>query len=263
MGKVIGAVVAVVLLVGGFFGYRYWIAHEPAAESAPPPVVAPAAEVAPPAPTHYPVTGADESAQGALPGLDQSDGPMAQALTALLGQSALRKALIPENLIRHFVATVDNLPRGRVAARLMPIRPVGGVLVTSGSDDAPVLSSANGARYAVWVNLATQVDTRRLVALYVRFYPLCQEAYQQLGYPQGYFNDRLVVAIDDLLATPRLDAPPKLLSTHVLYQFADPELEGRSAGQKIMLRLGNDNATRIKAKLRDIKREITRANPQA
>ncbi len=39
--------------------------------------------------------------------------------------------------------------------------------------------------------------------------------------------------------------------------FADPELEARSAGQKILLRTGAANATAIKAKLREIRQEIT------
>jgi len=54
-------------------------------------------------------------------------------------------------------------------------------------------------------------------------------------------------AIDDLLATPELDAPVKLLRPRVLYEFADPDLETRSAGQKILLRMGPENAARVKA----------------
>ena len=48
------------------------------------------------------------------------------------------------------------------------------------------------------------VDTGRLAALYVRFYPLFQQAYRDLGYPNGYFNDRLVEVIDHLLVTPEI-----------------------------------------------------------
>ena len=100
------------------------------------------------------------------------------------------------------------------------------------------------------------VEAKRLVAAYVRMYPLFQAAYQELGYPHGYFNDRLVQAIDDLLATP--DAPaPRLAQPKVLYEFADAALEERSAGQKIMLRMGSANAARVKDKLRAIRRELT------
>jgi hypothetical protein len=42
----------------------------------------------------------------------------------------------------------------------------------------------------------------------------------------------------------------------VFYKFADPELEGLSAGQKIMLRMGAENAAKVKAKLREIRRVL-------
>ena len=77
------------------------------------------------------------------------------------------------------------------------------------------------------------------------------------------FNDRLVEAIDDLLAAPAVTGPLKLTQPKVLYEFADARLEQRSAGQKIMLRMGSDNAARVKAKLAQFRREIVgpRANP--
>jgi len=67
--------------------------------------------------------------------------------------------------------------------------------------------------------------------VYLRFYPLFQQAYQDLGYPNGYFNDRLVKVIDVLLATPQIAGPIELVRPKVMYAFADPTLEsaaGRS-----------------------------------
>ena len=43
----------------------------------------------------------------------------------------------------------------------------------------------------------------------------------------------------------------------VLYEFIDPELQARSVGQKIMIRMGHENSDQIKAKLREIRREVT------
>ena len=48
-----------------------------------------------------------------------------------------------------------------------------------------------------------------------------------------------------------------MVTPHVQAQFADPELEARSAGQKILIRMGSENAAVIKAKLREIRRELT------
>ena len=62
--------------------------------------------------------------------------------------------------------------------------------------------------------------------------------------------------IDDLLAAPELNGPVKLAQPKVLYEFADPDLEGRSAGQKIMMRMGRDNELKVKAKLRALRRAL-------
>ena len=82
------------------------------------------------------------------------------------------------------------------------------------------------------------LDIKQLTALYFHFYPLFQQAYQSLGYPNGYFNDRLVVTIDNLLATPDVNGPISLVRPNVMYQYADPKLEKLSAGQKLLVRMG-------------------------
>jgi hypothetical protein len=94
--------------------------------------------------------------------------------------------------------------------------------------------------------------------MYSSFYPLFQAAYVELGYPKGYFNDRLVAVIDHLLAAPTVDGPLRLTQPHIVYKFADPQLESASAGHKIMLRMGSQNALVVKAKLREIRAELVR-----
>jgi hypothetical protein len=71
---------------------------------------------------------------------------------------------------------------------------------------------------------------------------LFQQAYENLGHPPEYFNDRLIEVIDHLLATPELPDPIPLARPNVQFEFADPNLEARSAGQKVLLRMGHENA---------------------
>lgn len=42
------------------------------------------------------------------------------------------------------------------------------------------------------------------------------------------------------------------------YEFADARLETASAGQKLMMRVGAPNESRLKAKLRELRSEIVR-----
>jgi hypothetical protein len=107
------------------------------------------------------------------------------------------------------------------------------------------------------------IDSTKLVALYVRFYPLFQQAYADLGYPTRYFNDRVFEVIDHLLATPDAPRSIALVQPKVLYEYADPTLADLSAGQKILLRMGPENEARVKAKLRELKGALSRGNSTA
>jgi len=112
------------------------------------------------------------------------------------------------------------------------------------------------------VAVIDKLDMQRLAAVYIRFYPLFQDAYQDLGYPNGYFNDRLVQVIDSLLAAPAPAGPVELVRPNVMYMFADPALESRPAGQKLLLRMGPDNAAVLKTKLTELRAAITAAPPK-
>ncbi len=197
-----------------------------------------------------------------LPALDASDDAAQRALSSLFGKKWAQKLFSPEDFVSRLVVTIDNLPRRQVPRQFLPVKPTPARFRTTGEQEDVFINPENYRRYTPYVRLAESVKTKQLVAVYVRFYPFFQEAYKELGYPSGYFNDRLVEVIDDLLATPELRGPIKLVQPKVMYQFADPELEARSAGQKILIRMGGENATRIKAKLQDIRRELTRQAPE-
>ena len=231
----------------------------PAAQASAEPAPAPA-PAAPPEPRH-PLPAAEPQAKArALPTLDMSDSMARESLAELFGREGFAQLFLPVNLVRRIVATIDNLPREAAPRRMMPVKPVPGAFAVAGRGETAVLDRANFARYAPYVRALASVDARVLVAAYVRAYPLFQSAYRELGYPQGHFNDRLIEAIDDMLAAPEIDAPIKLLRPNVLYEFADSDLETRSAGQKILLRMGAANAVQVKAKLRAIRREIIAAS---
>ena len=196
-----------------------------------------------------------------LPALAESDSALRTAISSLVGEQALVEFFHMTGIAAKFVATVDNLPRGKLATKILPVRRPGGAFIVDGEADARVIGAANAGRYAAHLHLAEAVDSKRAAALYVRFYPLLQQAYRELGYPQGNFNDRLVAVIDHLLATPAIEGPVRVVQPKVLYEFADPELEARSAGQKLLLRIGAANAARVKSRLREFRRQITAAPP--
>jgi hypothetical protein len=191
-----------------------------------------------------------------VPPLIDSDQAVQEALAGPLGGRSVGDLVISRDIARRIVATVDNLPRRKVGTTLLPVKAPPRRLITTRKADVVTLSSDNYARYTPYTKLAQAVDVKQLVALYVHFYPLFQQAYEELGYPKKYFNDRLVEVIDDLLAAPDVHGPVKLVQPKVMYEFADPELEELSAGQKMLIRMGPANAGAIKAKLRELRHEL-------
>ena len=224
---------------------------------APAPAILPAPTT--PATEHHPVAASMQAA--ALPALDASDATINDALIALLGKVPVQQLLQPQEIVRRIVVTIDNLPRSNAAARLLPIKKADGAFLTEGPAGSKTIAAENAKRYSRYVYLADLTDARKLVDLYAHYYPLFQRAYQDLGYPDGYFNDRLILVIDHLLATPTPSEPLALTQPHVLQEFADPALQKRSAGQKILLRMGSANATRIKTKLREIRAVLIEKMP--
>ncbi|HUO82412.1 MAG TPA: DUF3014 domain-containing protein [Gammaproteobacteria bacterium] len=192
-----------------------------------------------------------------LPPLETSDASFTGALAELVEAEALRRHLTPENVIPRLVVTIDNLPREQVALRLRAITPVPGLFRPSGGEEEFELREEHFERYEPLVQLAESIDIDALVGTYRRYYPLFQKAYADLGYPSAYFNDRLVEVIDHLLDAPAVEPPIALTRPHVLYEYADPDLEALSAGQKVLIRIGPDNAEVVKEKLREIRAAVS------
>jgi len=244
-------VVVAGLLAALYYGRKHnedvALAPQPTQPLAPP---APAPET----PANYPI---QPAAEARLPALADSDAAMQDSLLGVVGQQ-LQELLVPKDLIRHIVATIDNLPRKKTTVQLWPLKPIAGQFVAAGEDDSFILSAANFARYDTFMKLVRNTDVKQVAAVYRRFYPLFQQAYSELGYPDGYFNNRLVQVIDHLLETPEITGPIELTQPRVFYEFADPELEERSAGQKLLIRMGSNHATELKLKLRELRREIAK-----
>ncbi len=196
-----------------------------------------------------------------LPSLKESDASMAAILAKLFTDQRLDRFFFLEHFIERFVVMVDNLPRQELPATHRPLKKLQGEFLTLGDRDNLTMDPDNAKRYAPLVRMLNALDRAQVVAVYRRLYPLFQEAYEQLGYPQGYFNDRLIEVIDHLLATPEFSGPIHLVQPKALYLYADPDLEAFSAGRKILLRCGPENAAQIKNLLRAYRELLTTQPP--
>jgi hypothetical protein len=253
--------IAVLAAIGAYF---YFAPSAPPPEPAalPPPVPAPAAPAAPPEP-HYQLPDLPAPPAPAAPAApEDADSLLLQALQPLFGKP-LGSLLPTRNVVRRIVATIDSLDRAPIPLRMRAVGAVPGAFAVDAAGGAASatasLGARNAGRYAVLLAGLRSTDGGQIAAVYRAHYAWFQQAYEDLGYPGRYFNDRLVHIIDHLLATPDVPYPIALVQSGTVYQFADPGLEARSSGQKDLLRMGPDNAALVKARLREIRRAVTGA----
>lgn len=263
-GNVILAIVVVAVLCAVAWYYRSVTDKAQVMPDDPAPAPAVVEEVIDTGP-QFPVPDAPPQRTGELvelPALDDSDAYFLLEIANTFGP-ALESLLVREAVIDRLVATIDNLPRGQITDR---IRPVGQLQEPFGADTdrdgAQVLGISSYARYDAWVAQLYYADPDAVYDTYRRFYPLFQAAYERLGYPDAYFNDRLVEVIDHLLATPVPAQPAVLVRPNVLFEFADPDLEALSSGQKLLLRMGPDNSATLKRLLERFRAKLVGASDQ-
>ena len=273
-------IIVAVIVTAAAGGYLWWQHQHPLVAPAPAPVaVAPPKAVPPPppppaAPPEPAIRHPLGTAHDVLPGLDESDGYIKKALLDLLGRKSLLSYLVLDGFARRFVTTVNNLATDNASSQSWPVNRTEGHFEADAPSGSGTIAASNAARYKPLIDFATGVDSRKAVALYIRLYPLFQRAYEDLGFPGKYFNDRLIEVIDNLLATPDVTGPIKIKVATVdgappppgpgrLYVFDDPALESATVGQKIMLRVGADNERKLKAKLADVRQLLLRSAPAA
>jgi Protein of unknown function (DUF3014) len=256
-----GSAAAVVVVIIGIGAYYRYTATSTAPvkvqenRPAPPPAVK-----ADDGGIQHPIPGQGTD-NAALPTLNQSDTAVKDSIVGVLGSKPVEQFLVQENIVRHLVVTIDNLPRKKVAVDLRPVKPTPGATAIANQGDTTTLGAANYARYAPFIHLVETTDPKTLASVYFHLYPLFQQAYEDLGYPGKFFNDRLVEVIDHVLAAPEPQGPIELVQPKVFYQYADPKLEDLSAGQKLLIRMGPANERSLKAKLRDFRAELVQGGP--
>jgi hypothetical protein len=260
------------VLIASIAAAIYFSRHRPKSPeeaSAPASQPSPTSTVSPSPTAQYPMP-ADTASQTSFNGdeahsplptsVDESDNALEEALKQLFGKTQFDSFFHAKDIVRRIVVTIDNVSaRKQPSYELTPFKPLSPGFRTTGKGDERLLSASNFERYRPLVDLARTVDAEQLVAIYRHFYPLFQSAYRDLG-TQGYFNDRVVAVIDHLLKTPQPKEPIRVLryGAHDQYKYADPALESLSSGQKVLLRIGNENAQFIKLKLLQIRKLLVR-----
>lgn len=232
---------AALVVVGGLIVYLLLSRGEP--PPPPPPSSPPAAEEPSPPPSRAPVE---------LPPLADSDDWLRRVVAGLSTHPDLASWLVTEDLVRRFTAAVDNVARGESPRPHLGFLAPTEEFAVAESGGSLYVAPQSYERYARVAEVVGSIDAAGAAQLYRNVRPLLEEGYADLGYPDRRFDEALARAVRHLLATPLPERAPRLEAGVESFGFADPQLEGLSAAQKHLLRMGPDNAAVVLAKLREI-----------
>jgi hypothetical protein len=204
------------------------------------------------------LAGADNTVLAAETSADQielmdGDSMLRQELAATGTDSIMSKLMSNEHPINVSAAFIDGLGRGVILKKLLPGDPPKQAFSVVEEDEVIYISPSSYQRYDSYTDTLTALDSRRLVSTFHALRPMYEQAFQYLGLDPGDFDNTIIRALDQVLATPEIIEPIALQPKSVVYVFADPALENLPAVQKQLLRMGPDNISRIKQQARALR----------
>lgn len=188
--------------------------------------------------------------------LNNSDEKIRELLKNCSSEFEFTKWLKKEDLIRKFVAIVDNISKGTTPTpHLEFLKPSNKFKVIFESGKIKI-DPICYKRYNIYSNVFTSLNTKALVLRFKQLKPLIDEAYKELGYPEEKFEEPLFEAFSILMNTPVVYGNIYLRKKIISFSFVDQNLEKLNAVQKHLLRMGPENIKQIHTKLKEIAKEM-------
>ncbi len=243
---VLGVVGILIIGVGGYYLFSGKPAKEPLPVTEPPKTETPGPAAKLPSET------AQEPLSAVRPNLADSDDWVRKKSQDLSVDPGWTQWLANKNLIRRLTAAVVNISEGKSPRRhlsfLGPQKPFSALK----KEGNLYLDPQNYDRYNLISEIFSRLDAAKTVGLFKDLSPLFQDAYRELGYPQGEFQAVLIHAIKELLLTPIVEGDIRLKEAVLSYWVVDDNLEDLSEAQKHLLRMGPQNIRKIQKKLREM-----------
>jgi hypothetical protein len=187
-----------------------------------------------------------------LPPLDQTDPIVRQLVGQLSSHPTVAAWLTTDGLLLNFALVTTKIANGETpVVELKVVGPVARFRPRIAGDRV-YLDRASYRRYDRYAEAVSALDARGTARLYSTLKPRIGEAYAKMGPSDGNFDAVLERAIFELLSVPVIESEIELVPHGTVYGFADPRLQGLSAAQKQLLRMGPQNVHNIQTKLREI-----------
>ena len=209
------------------------------------PEVETAVTQAPPTPEPPPPF-AEPQNEPPLPSLGESDVEVHAALGGLGGGSALQSWVPADDVVRRLATFASAASQGALLRTHLMLPVPSGKFKVEKSTGVTRLSDQNYRRYEPMIHVVESVNIEKASAWYRRYYPLLQQAYLELGNTDRQLDTAVRAALRQVIDAPVPQVRPKLELDSVLYRFSDARLESLPALQKLMIRMGPDNAIKLK-----------------
>lgn len=226
------------------------------------------------------------------PHLNNSDNWLIKQLIQYVPDEALHSLVVKNDTARKLVVFIDNFAQGIVAYQHSPlakvpqpfkVKPIESISVDSipvepmPVDPVPVAAAPNQQtsqtvpivkqlkaeqnyiaatnnteRFSPYIDLFLAIDNQRLVDWYKQLLPLLNQAYQELGYEEQFFTDTVHLAIGRITTFDMPKNASTLIQPHVMYKYRDKSIEALPDAEKLLIRLGDENLSKLQDKLKQI-----------
>lgn len=238
------------LILVGAAGWFAWVRYGRTTPPARTVVQAPAAPAA--ARTPRPLGGDPDDIE--LPPLDQSDALVRTLVQGLSSHPSVAAWLATDGLIRNFTVVVSNIAVGKTPVQHLKVLKPGDRFRASARAGDLRIDAASYRRYDNIAAAVGALDAQSAARLYATLKPRIEEAARELGEPEP-FDGTLEAAIVQLVRVPLSSLPddPQVRPKGAdAYEYVDPALESLSSAQKVLMRMGPQNARVVQGKLREI-----------
>lgn len=188
-----------------------------------------------------------------LPALEESDDFVRGRAAGLSSAPSFAEWLKQEYLVQRLAAAMSMVADGKVPRETFAAFAPKGKFRVVKKDGRTVVDPAGFARYDVFAAMVAAVDAVAAARVFEELLPLLDLAQRELG-ERNTADARasLRAAAAELLAAPPLEGDVELVEGKkgLGWAYADPGLEGRSAAQKQLMRMGPKNQAAVQAKLR-------------
>lgn len=179
-----------------------------------------------------------------LPALGDSDAMLRELAAALSRHPMLARLVATRGLVRSATLAVVQIGDGKTPVTSFEVLRPPSRLAIDGLTSGRV-TAASFDRWQSAVSALASIRPGDAAQVYVNVKPLFDEAYRELGFPEGDFDRAIVKAVRTLEATPASPAELVLERREGYFEHADRSFAGLQPVQKQLILLGPESRARV------------------